>query len=111
MIPLKLALQSAAEQLNAEENQRFTVLMRHGTMRIEYYAPKDIDLQKPHAQDEIYIIATGSGTFIRGDEKVLFSEGDMLFVPAGMDHRFEEFTSDFATWVVFYGPEGGESDQ
>lgn len=23
-------------------------------------------------------------------------------------HRFEEFSEDFATWVFFYGPEGGE---
>lgn len=34
--------------------------------------------------------------------------GDLLFVPAGVVHRFEEFTDDFATWVMFYGPEGGE---
>jgi hypothetical protein len=31
-----------------------------------------------------------------------------LFVPAGQIHRFENFSSDFAVWVVFYGPEGGE---
>jgi hypothetical protein len=24
-------------------------------------------------------------------------------------HRFLEFTDDFATWVFFYGPEGGEA--
>jgi hypothetical protein len=23
-------------------------------------------------------------------------------------HRFEDFTHDFGTWVIFYGPEGGE---
>jgi hypothetical protein len=23
-------------------------------------------------------------------------------------HRFEEFTDDFYTWVIFYGPDGGE---
>jgi len=32
----------------------------------------------------------------------------MLFVPAGVAHRFDEFTADFCTWVMFYGPEGGE---
>jgi len=32
----------------------------------------------------------------------------MLFVPAGVEHRFENFSDDFATWVIFYGPEGGE---
>lgn len=34
---------------------------------------------------------------------------DVRFVPAGVVHRFEEFTDDFAVWVVFYGPEGGEA--
>jgi hypothetical protein len=29
-------------------------------------------------------------------------------VPAGKAHRFENFTPDFATWVVFWGPQGGE---
>jgi mannose-6-phosphate isomerase-like protein (cupin superfamily) len=37
-----------------------------------------------------------------------FRTGDLLFVPAGVIHRFEEFTDDFCTWVMFYGPEGGE---
>ncbi len=31
-----------------------------------------------------------------------------LFVPAHATHRFEEFTDDFAAWVVFWGPQGGE---
>ena len=34
--------------------------------------------------------------------------GDALFVRAGIVHRFEDFAADFATWVFFYGPEGGE---
>ena len=32
----------------------------------------------------------------------------LLFVKAGHEHRFENFTDDFATWVIFYGPDGGE---
>jgi hypothetical protein len=32
----------------------------------------------------------------------------VLFVPAGMDHRFVNFSGDFAAWVIFYGPAGGE---
>ena len=37
-----------------------------------------------------------------------FGPGDLLFVPAGVEHRFEEFSDDLAVWVVFYGPDGGE---
>jgi len=32
-----------------------------------------------------------------------------IFVAAGQVHRFELFSSDFAVWVVFYGPEGGDA--
>jgi hypothetical protein len=31
-----------------------------------------------------------------------------MFVAAGVEHRFEDFTDDLAVWVMFYGPEGGE---
>jgi hypothetical protein len=41
---------------------------------------------------------------------VAFGSGDMLFVPARMEHRFEDFSDDFATWVMFYGPAGGERE-
>ncbi len=37
-----------------------------------------------------------------------FQPGDLLFVPAGCVHRFEEFSDDLAVGVVFYGPDGGE---
>jgi mannose-6-phosphate isomerase-like protein (cupin superfamily) len=37
-----------------------------------------------------------------------FAVGDALFVAAGVEHRFENFSDDLAAWVAFYGPEGGE---
>jgi mannose-6-phosphate isomerase-like protein (cupin superfamily) len=39
---------------------------------------------------------------------VAFGPGDVLFVPAHQEHRFEQFTEDLALWVLFYGPQGGE---
>ena len=38
----------------------------------------------------------------------LLETGDLLFVAAGVEHRFEAFTEDFALWRVFYGAQGGE---
>jgi mannose-6-phosphate isomerase-like protein (cupin superfamily) len=70
---------------------------------IELYAPVEEDKQMPHDRDELYIVATGSGTFSRGDEVVPFGPGDLLFVPAHVSHRFESFTDDFKVWVIFYG--------
>jgi mannose-6-phosphate isomerase-like protein (cupin superfamily) len=89
--------------------ERFAVAFRHGTMMVELYAPTGRDPQQPHAQDELYFIHAGSGTFVAGDERHEFAPGTCLFVPAGVVHRFETFTPDFAAWAVFWGPQGGES--
>jgi hypothetical protein len=29
----------------------------------------------------------------------------------GWVHLFEDFSGDFATWVVFWGPKGGEAER
>jgi mannose-6-phosphate isomerase-like protein (cupin superfamily) len=83
-------------------------VLGHGSMLVEYYAPRGHDTQKPHTRDELYVVIAGTGTFVNGDDRHPFGPGDVLFVPAGVVHRFEGFGDDFATWVIFYGPEGGE---
>jgi hypothetical protein len=106
---LKIGLQDAAQKLD-EIDAPFVVLFRRGDFSTELYAPEDVDLQQPHEQDEVYIVASGSGTFLRGEERVSFVRGDFLFVPAGVVHRFEQFTKDFSTWVLFFGPKGGSGN-
>lgn len=88
----------------------FVVAMARGTMRIELFAPRGRDVQQPHDQDELYIVNRGEGWFVRAADRVPVKAGDVLFVPAGAVHRFEEFSEDFETWVIFWGPKGGEAD-
>jgi mannose-6-phosphate isomerase-like protein (cupin superfamily) len=88
--------------------ERSAPVLAHGSMLVKYYAPRESDQQTPHIRDELYVVVRGSGWFVNGDRRHPFSVGDLLFVPAGVPHRFEDFTDDFGTWVVFYGPEGGE---
>ena len=76
-------------------------------MSVEIYKPAGIDPQTPHLQDELYVIISGTGEFLNDGDHQPFQPGDMLFVPTGIIHRFENFTEDFATWVIFYGPDGG----
>jgi mannose-6-phosphate isomerase-like protein (cupin superfamily) len=87
---------------------RYAEPFAHGSMRLGVYAPRGHDPQQPHDQDELYFVLSGSGTFVHGSERTPFGSGDALFVAAGNEHRFEDFTDDFATWVVFWGPKGGE---
>jgi len=88
---------------------RFAYVLKHGTMKLGLYAQTDEDLQQPHAQDELYFVVAGTAEFIRDGERVACATGDALFVEAGVVHRFEAMSPDFALWVVFWGPDGGEA--
>ena len=101
---------SGLDQLPGPDGDRSIELFRHGTLTVKLYAPRGVDPQTPHSRDEIYVIASGSGRFRRGSQETSFGVGDVLFVPAREEHRFVEFTDDFASWVFFYGPEGGEAE-
>lgn len=90
------------------DHSRFHYPLRHGSMKIGIYAPAGKDDQSPHHQDELYIIISGQGLFLNNGSSIPFKEGDVLFVEAGREHRFIDFTDDFKTWVIFWGPEGGE---
>lgn len=99
---------NALASLDQYPNKEFIELFTHGTLAVEIYRPRKVDRQKPHTRDEVYIIISGTGYFVNGESSQAFVPGEVLFVPAGVVHRFEDFTDDFATWVFFYGPEGGE---
>ena len=104
-----LTVAEAIAQLPGPKGERFVELFRHGSLSVELYAPRGIDPQGPHTRDEVYAVVRGNGWFRNGDDRHRFGPGDVLFVPAGVVHRFEEFTDDMVVWVFFYGPEGGEA--
>jgi mannose-6-phosphate isomerase-like protein (cupin superfamily) len=107
MNPLPSRLTPALAQ-RLGEDPRFAEVFAHGSLSVEIYAPRDHDPQTPHTRDEVYVVVAGSGKFFCAGEIRDFAPGELLFVPAGMDHRFLDFSDDFVTWVLFYGPEGGE---
>jgi mannose-6-phosphate isomerase-like protein (cupin superfamily) len=109
--PARLTIEQALARLPGPDGKRFALLYTHGSLEVEVYAPPGRDDQTPHARDEIYVVMRGTGTFFIAGTRRRFGPGDFLFAAAGVEHRFEDFTDDFATWVFFYGPEGGEQDQ
>ena len=90
------------------DGKRFFVGMAHGSMTVELYKPVGTDPQLPHRQDELYFVVAGTGTFFKAGERRPFKPGDVIFVEAEVEHRFETLSDDFETWVVFWGPDGGE---
>src|SRR5438552_19028467 len=106
--PFHGALADWLQRLPTPEGKPFIVAFEHGTLSVGLFAPRGVDTQQPHTRDEVYVVVRGEGFFVNGPDRHRFGPGDVLFVPAGIVHRFDEFTDELAGWVFFYGPEGGE---
>src|SRR5262245_6703044 len=99
--PLSLA---AALALPLPEGRRSSEVFVDGDLEIRFYAPTGHDPQPPHNRAEIYIVAARRGKFGVADRVEPISPGALLYVAAYEVHRFQDFSDDFAVWVVFYGP-------
>ena len=105
----RLTVEEALALVPGPGGERFAAALRHGSLVVEIFAPRGADTQQPHTRDELYFVVQGSGAFVCGGGRREFAPHDVLFVPAGVEHRFVDFTEDLVVWVVFYGPEGGEA--
>jgi mannose-6-phosphate isomerase-like protein (cupin superfamily) len=103
-----VAVAEALRLLPTPDGKRSVTVFQHGSLEVKMYAPRGVDPQTPHSRDEVYVVAQGRGIFNLKGARQPFRAGDLLFAAAGVEHRFEDFSDDFATWVLFYGPEGGE---
>ena len=101
-------LAHARARIPGPPGEHFVNVLQRGTVRLLLSFPLNPNRQAPHAQDEIYVVARGSGVLCHDGKRDHFETGDVMFVAAGVEHHFEDFTEDLAIWVVFYGPEGGE---
>ncbi len=75
---------------------------RKGNVSLVFFAPRDLDYQTFHDEDEFYFIACGTAEIVISDERQSFVAGDTFFVAAGVPHNFENFSENFATWAVFF---------
>jgi mannose-6-phosphate isomerase-like protein (cupin superfamily) len=107
----KITLAEALDRLPGPQGEDSVGVFEHGSLVVKLYTPRGHDSQRPHSRDEIYVVARGGGEFICGGVRQSFGPLDVLFAATGVDHRFENFSDDFAVWVFFYGPEGGEVDR
>jgi len=109
MNPRVTSFAEALAKLPLPDGRRSMFIVDDPNLALKLYAPRGTDPQTPHTRDEIYIIASGSGEFLcddaaEGGGATSFAPGNVLFAAAGVPHRFENFSDDFSTWVMFYGP-------
>ena len=68
-----------------------------------------VDHQQPHTEDEVYVAIAGRGTITVGDEEAPVGPGSVVFVPAGMPHRFHDIAEELRLLVVFGPAEGSRA--
>lgn len=108
MPPHHFRVSDLAHEAGRDRADPYAVALESGTLELGYYSPLGNDPQEPHDQDEVYVIVSGRGRFLNGGAISEFGPGDAMFVPAGVEHRFLDFSDDTEMWVIFYGPTGGE---
>jgi mannose-6-phosphate isomerase-like protein (cupin superfamily) len=98
----------AAGSIPGPTGERSALVLKRGTLDVRLSIPVPPNTQSPHGQDEIYVVVRGHGVLVHDGKRDAFGPGDLLFVAAGVEHHYEEFSDDLALWRVFYGVEGGE---
>jgi len=63
------------------------------------------DPQQPHSEDEIYYVIEGQAVLeVDGDQRPV-KPGSIVFVAAGVAHRFHSIASKLSALVIFAPPE------
>jgi mannose-6-phosphate isomerase-like protein (cupin superfamily) len=102
-------LAEAEARIPGPSGERAIALLRRGSLDVKLSArPLRPNRQTPHTQDEVYVVIRGRGVLFHDGKRDSFEPGDCLFVGAGTEHHFEDFSEDLTVWVIFYGPSGGE---
>jgi mannose-6-phosphate isomerase-like protein (cupin superfamily) len=94
-----------AEKHRKQSGKRYSEFLRVAAMSAGIYVlpAGGVDSQSPHKEDEMYYVVRGRGRMRAGSEDQPVSEGSIIFVAAGVEHRFYEITEEL-TVVVFFAP-------
>lgn len=93
------------QQERAASGRAYLEFVRVPSMNIGLYelsAGAD-DPQQPHDEDEIYHVISGRARFSIDGEDLPVEPGTVLYVAAGVEHRFHSITEDLSLLVVFSG--------
>jgi len=105
-----IRLAEARARIPGPAGEHSVSLLQRGTLNVKLALRPAVPPteQTPHSQDEVYVVIRGRGVLLHDGKRDPFESGDLLFVAAGIEHRFEDYTDDLAVWVVFHGSHGGE---
>ena len=85
-------------------------VVRSGVLSAGVYAlaAGAVDGQRPHSQDEVYVVVDGAAQLEVAGRRHPVRAGSLAYVPARAEHRFVDVTEDLRAAVVFAPPETPE---
>jgi mannose-6-phosphate isomerase-like protein (cupin superfamily) len=103
--PQFFTLSSLLEQtrLAAQHSLRFHE-STHWVAGVIHLTPGQHDTQTGHDRDELYLVLRGEAVFRIGADRHPVAPGDFWFVPAGVEHRFEDFHHELVVFYVLVEP-------
>ena len=84
---------------------QYNEFVRRDSMSLGLYMlPRgSTDRQQPHKEDEVYYVVSGRARISVGSEERTVEPGSIIFVAAGVEHRFHSIDEDL-TSLVFFAP-------
>jgi mannose-6-phosphate isomerase-like protein (cupin superfamily) len=98
-----------AEKRREQSGKRYSEFLRVPAMSAGVYVLPvgGADPQSPHQEDEMYYVVRGRGRMRAGSEDQAVSEGSVIFVAAGVEHRFHDIAEELMV-LVFFAPAESE---
>jgi mannose-6-phosphate isomerase-like protein (cupin superfamily) len=91
-----IRLVDAEAPIPGPADERAVLVLQRDTLDITLSIPIPPNQQTPHEQDELYVVIRGRGVLVHDDQRNRFDSGDILFVAAGVEHHYEDFSDDLA---------------
>ncbi len=91
------------EAERAANDGAYLQFLRERNMSVGLYAldAGAQDPQQPHGQDEVYFVVSGRASVTVGEETTQVARGSVVYVPAGVPHKFHHISEDLRVLVVF----------
>jgi mannose-6-phosphate isomerase-like protein (cupin superfamily) len=96
---------SELEKRRTQKHKRYFEFLRIPAMSAGVYvlAAGSNDPQSPHKEDELYYVVRGKARMRAGTEDKPVETSSLIFVAAGVDHRFYDIAEELVV-LVFFAP-------
>jgi mannose-6-phosphate isomerase-like protein (cupin superfamily) len=97
------------EKRREQSGKRYLEFLRVPAMSAGVYvlSAGAADPQSPHKEDEMYYVVRGRARMRAGSEEQAVCAGSVIFVAAGVEHRFYDITEELMV-LVFFAPAESE---